>query len=106
MLASAGLVERGETETDAYMRIVTERYLLLRTHDWSGEVLERMRSAERRAGRGRREPPGRPPAPPHRGGASRPPCPGAPPAYSPARLPTPSPPPPVAVPAAVPVPVP
>jgi len=67
MLASAGLVERGETETDAYMRIVTERYLLLRTHDWSGEVLERLRSAERRRRRRRRRPP------PRRRRAKRPP---------------------------------
>ena len=29
------------------MRIVAERYLLLRTHDWSDEVLERLRSVER-----------------------------------------------------------
>jgi hypothetical protein len=66
MLAAAGLVERGETETDAYMRIVTERYLLLRTHDWSDEVLERLRSAERRRRRRRR-------APPRRRRAKRPP---------------------------------
>jgi hypothetical protein len=59
MLDSAGLVERGETEADAYMRIVTERYLLLRTHDWSGEVLERLQSAERRRRRRRRPPPRR-----------------------------------------------
>jgi hypothetical protein len=60
MLTSAGLVERGETETDAYMRIVTARYLLLRTHDWSDEVLERLRSAERRGRRRRtRMPPRR-----------------------------------------------
>ena len=26
--------KQGETETDAYMRIVEARYLLLRTHDW------------------------------------------------------------------------
>ena len=47
---AAELVERGETETDAYMRIVAARYMLLRTHDWSDEVLERLRSAERGAG--------------------------------------------------------
>jgi hypothetical protein len=91
MLASAGLVERGETETDAYMRIVTERYLLLRTHDWSGEVLERLRSAGGGAAR-------------LRAGAapSARPIP-EPPRYSAARLPTDSPP-PVAV--VVPVPAP
>ena len=49
----AELVERGETETDAYMRVVTARYLLLRTHEWSDEVLERLRSAQRdRSARG------------------------------------------------------
>jgi hypothetical protein len=47
MLREAGLIERGETETDAYMRIVTQRYLLLRTHEWSDEVLERLQSAQR-----------------------------------------------------------
>jgi len=59
MLSAGGLVERGETDTDAYMRIVTERYRLLRTHDWSGEVLERLRSAERRRRRRTRLPPTR-----------------------------------------------
>ena len=45
--ATAELIERGETETDAYMRIVAARYLLLRTHEWSDEVLERLRSAQK-----------------------------------------------------------
>jgi hypothetical protein len=47
MLDAAELVQRGETETDAYMRVVTARYMLLRTHDWSDEVLERLQSAQR-----------------------------------------------------------
>ena len=47
MLREAELVERGETETDAYMRVVAARYLLLRTHEWSDEVLERLQSAQR-----------------------------------------------------------
>jgi hypothetical protein len=47
MLREAGLIERGETETDAYMRVVSQRYLLLRTHEWSDEVLERLQSAQR-----------------------------------------------------------
>ena len=38
---AGGLVERGETETDAYMRISRMRYRALRTHEWSDEVLER-----------------------------------------------------------------
>jgi hypothetical protein len=58
MLREAELIERGETETDAYMRIVTERYLLLRTHDWSDEVLERLQSA-RKGRRRTRMPPKR-----------------------------------------------
>jgi hypothetical protein len=47
MLDEAELIERGETETDAYMRVVTARYMLLRTHDWSDEVLERLQSAQK-----------------------------------------------------------
>jgi hypothetical protein len=47
MLDEGELVERGETETDAYMRVVTARYMLLRTHEWSDEVLERLQSAQR-----------------------------------------------------------
>jgi hypothetical protein len=47
MLREAGLVEKGETETDAYMRVVTARYMLLRTHDWSDDVLARLQSAQK-----------------------------------------------------------
>ena len=32
-----------ETETDAYMRIVGQRYRLMRTHEWSEEILARLR---------------------------------------------------------------
>jgi hypothetical protein len=42
MLEEAGLSGRG-TETEAYTRIVALRYLLLRTHDWNDEVIERLR---------------------------------------------------------------
>ena len=31
-----------DTETEAYMRIVSERYRLLRTHAWNDEVLQRV----------------------------------------------------------------
>lgn len=41
MLREAQLIEDC-TETEAYMRIVTERYRLLRTHAWSEEVLSRV----------------------------------------------------------------
>jgi hypothetical protein len=42
MLREADLVGRG-TETEAYMRVATLRYLLLRTHEWDDEVIERLR---------------------------------------------------------------
>jgi len=55
------LVERGETETDAYLRVAADRYLLLRTHEWSDDVLDRLRQAEQRRYRRRhRLPPRRP----------------------------------------------
>jgi hypothetical protein len=47
LLSDADLIERGESETDAYMRVVAARYMLLRTHDWSDEVLERLQSAQK-----------------------------------------------------------
>jgi hypothetical protein len=47
MLREAELIGRGETEADAYMRVVSARYMLLRTHDWSDEVLERLQSAQK-----------------------------------------------------------
>jgi hypothetical protein len=40
-LREADLIHKA-TETEAYMRIVTERYRLLRTHDWSTDVLQRV----------------------------------------------------------------
>jgi hypothetical protein len=43
MIADAGMIEAGETETDAYMRLVTQRYRLMRTHAWSEEILSRLR---------------------------------------------------------------
>jgi hypothetical protein len=42
LLRDADLVRPG-TETEAYMRISTLRYLLLQTHHWSDEVIERLR---------------------------------------------------------------
>jgi hypothetical protein len=52
MLREADLI-RGRTETEAYMRIVAERYRLLRTNDWSDEVIERVIEGGRRRRRGR-----------------------------------------------------
>ena len=45
MLKAGELIDRGETEADAYMRISAMRYRALRTHEWSEEVLEELRRA-------------------------------------------------------------
>lgn len=42
MLREADLMGPG-TETEAYMRVAGLRYLLLRTHEWSDEVVDRLR---------------------------------------------------------------
>ena len=42
MLKEADLIGRG-TETEAYMRVSHLRYLLLRTHEWNDDVIERLR---------------------------------------------------------------
>src|SRR3954468_14830603 len=57
MLTAGELIERGETETDAYMRISGMRYRVLRTHEWSDEVLEELVRREERLQRHRRRPP-------------------------------------------------
>ena len=49
MLREAGMIDRRQTETEAYMRVAADRYRLLRTHSWSEDVLERLLE-----GRGRR----------------------------------------------------
>jgi hypothetical protein len=51
MLREGGLIGRG-TDTEAYMRITAERYRLLRTHDWSEDVLRQV--VQGRGGRRRR----------------------------------------------------
>jgi hypothetical protein len=56
LLRAGGLTGDGETETDAYLRVAGDRYRVLRTHEWSDEVLEQLRRAERRR-RWRRRPP-------------------------------------------------
>jgi hypothetical protein len=58
MLVEGGLTERGETETEAYMRVAGQRYMILRTHEWSDEVIDRLRDSEKRK-RGHRLPPRR-----------------------------------------------
>jgi hypothetical protein len=42
MLREGGLLRRG-SETEAYMRLAALRYLVLRTHVWDDEVIERLR---------------------------------------------------------------
>lgn len=42
MLHEAGLIEGGN-ETDMYMRVVSERYRLMRTHEWSEQILTELR---------------------------------------------------------------
>jgi hypothetical protein len=42
MLRDADLIGKG-TAADAYMRVASERYRLMRTHEWSDEVIERLR---------------------------------------------------------------
>lgn len=49
LLRAAGLLGNA-TDTEAYMRVSTLRYLLLRTHDWDDEVVERLRAAIERPG--------------------------------------------------------
>jgi hypothetical protein len=53
-LRAGEFIGSSETDADAYMRVVTTRYELLRTHEWSGEVLDRLRGVERRRRRRRR----------------------------------------------------
>ena len=47
MLREADMLGDG-TETDAYLRVSKERYRLMRTHEWSEDVLARVREDERR----------------------------------------------------------
>jgi hypothetical protein len=42
MLRDADLIGDG-TDADAYMRVASERYRLMRTHEWNDEVIERLR---------------------------------------------------------------
>jgi hypothetical protein len=58
LLRAGDLIEHGETETEAYLRVAADRYRVLRTHEWSDEVLDRLRREERRR-RWRRRPPPR-----------------------------------------------
>lgn len=42
MLSEGGYIGEGEREADAYMRVASQRYRLLRTHQWTPEILERL----------------------------------------------------------------
>jgi hypothetical protein len=57
LLRAGDLIAGGETETEAYMRVADDRYRVLRTHEWSDEVLDHLRREERRRRRRRRAPP-------------------------------------------------
>jgi hypothetical protein len=46
MLREADMIGEG-TEADAYLRVANERYRLMRTHEWSEDVLARVREDER-----------------------------------------------------------
>jgi hypothetical protein len=46
-LKEAHMVGDG-SETDAYLRVARERYLLMRTHEWNEDILERVRADERK----------------------------------------------------------
>jgi len=56
MLREAGFIRESETDADAYMRVVAARYELLRTHEWSGDILDRLQGEERRGRRRRSSP--------------------------------------------------
>jgi ParB-like chromosome segregation protein Spo0J len=60
LLRAGDLIAEDETETEAYMRVADDRYRVLRTHEWSDEVLDQLRRRERRRS-WRRRPPPRPP---------------------------------------------
>ena len=42
MLRAADLIGSG-TDAEAYQRVARERYRLIRTHEWSDEIIERLR---------------------------------------------------------------
>jgi hypothetical protein len=57
MMRDGELIAHGETEADAYMRLARDRYRVLRTHEWSDEVLDELRHSEIKRRRRRRIPP-------------------------------------------------
>ena len=59
LLREADLIGQG-TETDAYVRVASQRYRLLRTHEWNREVVRRL--ARRLSAGSRRRPRSAPPS--------------------------------------------
>jgi hypothetical protein len=57
LLRAGDLIAEGETETEGYMRVAADRYRVLRTHEWSDDVLDQLRREERRHKWRRRPPP-------------------------------------------------
>jgi hypothetical protein len=57
LLRAGDLIAEGETETEGYMRVAADRYRVLRTHEWSDDVLDQLRREERRRKWRRRTPP-------------------------------------------------
>ena len=45
-LEAAGMLGEAETRAEAYLRLVTERYLLMRSHEWNEEVVGRLKAAD------------------------------------------------------------
>lgn len=45
MLREAELIGAERTETEAYLRVASERYRLLRTHEWNDEIIARLKAA-------------------------------------------------------------
>jgi hypothetical protein len=43
MLREAELIGTKQTEAEAYLRVAAERYRLLRTHEWSDDIVARLR---------------------------------------------------------------
>ena len=48
LLKAGDLIGEDETEAEAYMRVAADRYRVLRTHEWSDEVLDQLRREEPR----------------------------------------------------------
>jgi hypothetical protein len=47
MIREAAMMRPGETDADAFMAVACERYRLMHTHEWSAEILERVREERR-----------------------------------------------------------